>query len=426
MPESQLALAGGKPTISREAHVRWPVLGEEERMAVLRVLDRGVLSGPFAPEVRALEKEWATYLGRRYALATNSGTASIHLALAAEGVEPGDEVITSAYSFVATALAVLHQNATPVFVDIEPETCGLDPQKIEAAITPRTKAILPVHVHGTPCRITEVMRVANAHGLTVIEDAAQAHGAELDGRKVGTFGRSACFSVQSSKNLSAGEGGLFVTDDEDAYTRAFRMRSFGEGTHPDDERSYRIERALDGPRAYDAITIGWMYRTTELSAAVARAQLQKLDRFNGNARANAGRLSSLLSRLPGVEPIFVSAPRTSCIHKYRVRLDAKKIGIDASPRRVRDAMLRALTAEGAECVLWQTMPVPGQKLFRDRFGYDPSRYPETVRLLDASIVLFSQTCPIYPQPLELVEAYAEAFEKVWSRLDEVLALVGEG
>jgi perosamine synthetase len=430
----ELALGGGRPVVAAGQHVRWPVIRSEDRAAVLAVLDRGVLSGPFAPEVRSLEASFAAFIGARHCLATNSGTAALHIALAAAGVGPGDEVITSAYSFVATAMAVLHQSAIPVFVDIEPGSCGIDPRLIEAAITPRTRAIVPVHIHGTPCDIEPIREIAKRRGLTLIEDAAQAHGAESGGKKVGSFGAMGCFSTQSSKSLSCGEGGLFVTDDDELCRRANRTRMFGEEMLPSDEASYRLDHALDGTRAYDSVTMGWMYRTNEMSAALARSQLARLEESNAFARNNAELLARRLRELPGVTPVSPPPGRTSCWHKFRVRLDGTRVGVDAPATVIRDAVLRALRAEGVEAVLWQTQPVPGQTLFREKVGtgrghpwslgapvdYDLARYPETVRLLDSSIVLFSQTYPIAPQPASLCEAYAEAFAKVWERLGEVV------
>ena len=408
---------------------------------MLGVLDRGVLSGPFAPEVRGLEREWAAYVGAKHALATNSGTAALHVALIAAGLGPGDHVIVPAFTFVATALAVLHAGAVPVFADIEPRTLGLDPAAVERAITPATRAVMPVHMHGTPCEIDALVELCARRGLVLIEDAAQAHGATHAGRKVGTFGALGCFSVQSSKSLPAGEGGLVVTGDDALLARANRARMFGEDVRLEDEASYRIERALDGSRAYDSLGMGWMYRTNELTAAIARAQLRKLDGFNAAAQRNAAALSRRLAQLPGVTPPAVRDGDTSCFHKYRVRLDARARGIDAPAARVRDAVRGALVAEGVEAVLWQTRPVPGQGLFRDRAGlggkpcpwdlaapvdYDLAQYPETSALLDSSLVLFSHTCPIAAQPLALVEAYAGAFERVWEHLPELVAAGGAG
>ncbi len=422
--------------IRADQHVRWPVLGADDRAAVLGVLERGVLSGPFAPEVRALEREWAAYTGSKYALATNSGTAALHVALIAAGIGPGDQVIVPAFTFVATALAVLHAGAVPVFVDIEPRTLGIDPELLERAITPATKAVMPVHIHGTPCEIDAIADICKRRGLVLIEDAAQAHGSTHRGKKLGTIGAVGCFSLQSSKSLGAGEGGLIVTDDEALFAAANRARMFGEDVRMSDEASYRIERALDGNRAYDSLGMGWMYRTTELTAAVARVQLRKLDAMNAQAQRNAALLSKRLGVLPGVTPPHVAEGDTTCVHKYRVRLDGRAKGVEAPPAKIRDAVRAALVAQGVEAVLWQSQPVPGQQLFRAKVGfagkgfpwdaapavdYDLSQYPETTHLLDSSLVLFSHTCPIAPQSTSLVEAYADAFEHVWGRLGELVA-----
>ncbi len=431
---SPLGIQGGVPVLDNRTHVRWPIVTADDRAAVAAVLDRGVFSGPFAPEVRALEHRFADYVGVTHALATNSGTAALHIALAAAGVGPGDEVITSAYSFVATAMSVLHQGAVPVFVDIEPRTFGIDPARIAAAVTPRTRAIVPVHIHGTPCEMDPVLAIARGYGLPVIEDACQAHGAKYKSRRVGSLGAMGCFSTQSSKNLACGEGGIFVTDDPELAQRANRTRMFGEDL-PGTDQTYSPDRPLDAARAYDSATVGWMYRTNEMSAALARSQFARLEAWNARGRANARRLSARLSVLPGVHPPTPIEGVEEVVHKYRVVLDARAVGIDAPPRVVRDAMVAALRAEGADVVLWQTQPVPGQRVFRERnalgggtpwkqshpVDYDLAQYPEATRLLDASIVLFSQSCPILAQTDDVIDAYATAFERVWPRLGEVLS-----
>jgi dTDP-4-amino-4,6-dideoxygalactose transaminase len=401
----------------------------------LGVLERGVLSGPFAPEVTALEREFASYVGSKYCLATNSGTAALHIALAALGIGPGDEVLVPAFTFVASALSVLHQNAIPVFVDIEPETLGMNPKLVEAAITKRTKAIMVVHIHGTPCEFDAINEIAKRHNLPVIEDACQAQGATYRGKKTGSLGQIGTFSLQSSKNLACGEGGLMVTSDLEALERANRTRMFGENIKPSDGGGYRLDRALDSDRAYDSVTMGWMYRTNEMSSALARTQLKRLDYWNANAVKNAEYLTSRLAKLPGITPPIVPADRTSSFHKYRVRLDGTRMGVNLPAREVRDHVVVALKNEGVDAVLWQTQPVPGQTLFREKIGYGQgypwsqsapvdyslSQYPETIRLLDSSLCLFSHTYPIGAQPLALCKAYADAFEKVWHHLDEVCA-----
>jgi len=420
---------------SSQSLVRWPVITEADKKAVLAVLERGVLSGPFAPEVTAFQQEYAAYSGAKHALMTNSGTSALHIALAALGIGPGDEVICPAYTFIATALAVLHHNAIPVFVDIEPETCGMDPELLEKAITPRTRAIIPVHIHGTPCRIEAITKVAHKYGIPVLEDACQAHGATVGGKRVGTFGKMAAFSLQSSKNLTCGEGGMVITDDPELLERAHRTWMFGENVKSSDRASYRIERALDSDRSYDSVTMGWMYRANEMSAALARSQLKRLDEWNEKANRNAEILSQGLCKLHGVTPLAVPQGSRSVFHKYRVRLDASCVDVDASPKRVRDAMLQALKSAGVEAVLWQTQPVPGQKVFREKVGYgkgypwsfsDPvdyrlEQFPVTTQLLDSSLCLFSQTYPLAPQSTELCQAYVEIFSQLWLKLDEVVA-----
>src|SRR5437879_1645550 len=189
---------------------RWPIVTHEDRAAVARVLDRGVLSGTGSPEIRGLEAEFAAAIGARFCLATNSGTSALHIALAAAGVGPGDEVIIPALSFIATAQAVLHQGATPVFSDIDLVTYNLDPADAARRVTPRTRAIVPVHLHGLPADMDAINTLAQRAGLTVIEDRARAHGAALRGRAVGTLGTMAAFSLNSTKNLPAGEVGRFV------------------------------------------------------------------------------------------------------------------------------------------------------------------------------------------------------------------------
>src|SRR5581483_11509939 len=227
-----LAVAGGAPVISEHEHRRWPEILPEDREAVLRVLDRGILCGANSPEIVGLEDDWSRYLGVDYCIALNSGTAALHCACAAVGLLPGDEVIVPAFTFVATAMAVAHQGATPVFCDVDLGSYNIDPAKLEERITERTRAIMPVHLHGLPADMDEIAAIADRHGLAVIEDAAQAHGAVYRGRKVGTLGDCAGFSLNATKNLSGGEGGLFVTQDAAAFEAARRLSVFGEDVPP--------------------------------------------------------------------------------------------------------------------------------------------------------------------------------------------------
>ncbi|MBI1735069.1 MAG: DegT/DnrJ/EryC1/StrS family aminotransferase [Candidatus Rokubacteria bacterium] len=386
---------------------RWPILDASDRAAVARVLDRGVLSGAAAPEMRALEAEFAATLGVRFCLATNSGTSALHLALAAAGVGPGDEVIIPALSFVATAQAVVHQGATPVFADIDPATYTMLPADAAARVTPRTRAIVPVHLHGLPADMEAIGAVAARAGLVVIEDAAQAHGARYRGAPAGALGAMAAFSLNSTKNLPAGEGGLFVTNDEDRYARAVRTRFNGLEL----PSKWDAVRPLDDEADGLATDTGFMYLPGELTCAIARSQLERLAQTTARSQRNAARLTERLGVLRGVEPPIVPSDRTHVFHKYRVRLDPRLAGLHVPPPVLRDHVLEALRAEGVEAVLWQTAPLPSHPRFARL-----ERYARAEALVAGSIILGSQSYPLFAQPIEVVDAWADAFERVWRTL----------
>jgi perosamine synthetase len=417
---TRLAIAGGPPAIPPGSHARWPVITAADRAALARVLDRGVLWGPNAPEVTALEEEWADYVGTRFCLMTNSGTAALHCAVSAAGIGLGDEVIVPAFSFVATPMAVLHAGAKPVFCDIDPRTFTLDPRLIEERIGERTRAVMPVHVHGLPADMDEIRAVAERHHLAVIEDAAQAHGALYRGVRVGSLAEAAAFSLNGSKHLAAGEGGLFVTSEEEALVAARRLAIFGEDTPPLGTGRYR---------AYWSHGLGWNYRGHELTAALARSQLTALDDHVALAQRNAEILSDGLRTLPGLEPPHLPDDRTCVFYRYRLRLSAAELGFSGPPLELRDRLLWALQAEGVAASLWQLLPLPAQPVFRRPLHapdarplapWDPSEHPEAARLLDGSLVIGTADEPLFNQPGELIEHYVEAFEKVIGDIETVL------
>jgi dTDP-4-amino-4,6-dideoxygalactose transaminase len=382
-----------------------------------------------------LQEEFARYVGAKHCLVTHSGTSALVIALAGVGVGAGDEVIVPAYSFVATPLAVLQLGAIPVFADVDEATGCVDPEAVERAITKRTRAVMPVHMHGCAADMGALGDLMQRHGLELVEDAAQAHGATFGGYPVGAIGGAGGFSLQSSKNLSAGEGGLFVTNVDSVAFEAASARNFGQDLRPADETEYDLERPLDGLRALDSRRLGSMYRGNELMAAFARAQLAQLPDRTARCQRNAKRLADRLAEFPGVLPPECPAGRTSVYHKFRVRLDPSRAGLSVSPTKLRDVMVTALRAEGLEVVQWQSGPLPAQAIFQrrspsdgfpdaslvDRKGatdlarnYDPSQYPRTTALLASSFVLFSQSCPLIAQTEDVVDRYADAFERVWS------------
>jgi dTDP-4-amino-4,6-dideoxygalactose transaminase len=281
----QLAVDGGTPVRTRPFQ-GWPIWDEREEQALLRALRSGQW-GIGGEETEAFEQEFAQATGVRFALSVTNGTAALEAALRAAGVAYGDEVIVPPYSFVATASAVLLVGAIPVFADIDPATYCLDPAAAEAAITPRTKAILPVHIAGNPADIDTLCALAGRHGLAVVEDACQSHGARLGGNATGSLGDVGCFSFQSSKNINAGEGGAITTNDPDLFERAWSFKNCGR---------------TRGGEWYQHDVIGDNFRMSQFQAAVLRAQLTRMEEWAERRTANGAYLCQGLSEIGGLAP----------------------------------------------------------------------------------------------------------------------------
>ena len=287
-----------------------PIIGDEEREAVDRVLRSGMVAQ--GPEVAAFESEFAEHFVQgRPTVAVNSGTAGLHLGLLAAGVGAGDEVIVPSFTFAATGNSVALTGATPVFVDIEPETFTLDPAAVEAAITPRTRGILPVHLYGHPARMRELEEIAQRRGVALYEDAAQAHGASLDGRPVGTFGTFAMFSLYPTKNMTSGEGGM-VTLADDATARMVRLL-----------RNQGMERQ------YENEVVGFNARMTDIHAAIGRVQLTKVDAWTRQRRNNAAFLDA---NLRGVIIPPVADGAVHVYHQYTIRVPEDRDGFVSALR----------------------------------------------------------------------------------------------
>jgi len=434
---SKLAVNGGRKAVPDGLQTLWPVITDDDKKIVMECLDSQILTGPYSPQIRGAEKEFAEFVGVKYCLMVNSGTSALHIAVAAAGIGPGDEVIVPSFTFLASALGVLHHNAVPVFVDIDPVTFNIDPAKIEAKITPRTKAIIPVHLHGLCADMDPILAIAKKHNLLVIEDCAQAHGATYKGRNAGSMGDAALFSVQASKNLPCGEGGFFTTNSESLAQGADSVRLFGQDCSFDDEKLIDLSTPLDRGRGFESITMGWQYMAGELPAALTRSQLRRLPANNANSSRNGAFLSKSLDGIKGLAAPVVPEGRTHIYHKYRLRLDPKAAGFDVAPTVFRDRVLAALQAEGVQSCLWERKPVPAQKNFAEHVGYgkhcpwacplrdkpmpltDPADYAVAQALLDSSVVIGSHSFPIICQKMELMERYAEAIRKVFENLDEL-------
>jgi perosamine synthetase len=301
-----------------------PLIGEEERAAVDRVLRSGMLAQ--GPEVAAFETEFAEIVDGRHCIAVNSGTSALHLSLLAVGVGPGDEVIVPSFSFAATANAVRLAGAAPVFVDIETDYFCVDPVAVEAAITSRTRAIMPVHLYGHPAQMVALAAIAKRHGLMIIEDAAQAHGASCDGTPVGAWGEAASFSFYPTKNMTSGEGGMVTTPSGEVA------------------RQMRLLRNQGMDKRYANEIIGFNTRMTDIHAAIGRVQLTKLAGWNGKRQANAKFLSE---HLRGVITPPTAAGAVHVFHQYTVRIEGGE----------RDAFAAELAARGVGNGVYYPTPI---------------------------------------------------------------------
>ena len=424
MPE-QLAIHGGQPTVPEGTIKPWPHITDADRQAVMEVLSNDSINEQRKIQSEALSQEWAAYVGRKYCIPTNSGTAALHMCIAALGIEPGDEVIVPAFTFWATAAGVLHHNAIPIFVDIDPKTFCIDPAQIEAKLSERTKAIIAVHIHGMPADMEGVLAIAQQYGLKVIEDAAQAHGAKYKGMPCGSIGDVAGFSTQMSKTLTTGsEGGLFVTDDEDYHKQAALLQYFGELVVPGRERQ---------EQEYNAFGLGWMYRGDVFGQAFIRSQLKRLDANNALRIRNCNFLTEHLSKIKGIETPHVPAQCESVFYNYVIGVKPDELGLSVSPRVFREKVQEALTAEGLHVGQWQRRPVPAQEIFQAQIGYGKGcpwtcghaqpveyrteDYPNATAFIDSHFYLFDVNPP---NDLDLMKLYVEAIEKVMDNPDQLV------
>ena len=344
---------------------------EEDVRMVEDTIQRGMLWS-IGPNIEKFENMLTDYIGEKYAVIFNSGTSALHAVLLACGVGRGDEVIVPSFTFIATANAPLFVGAKPVFADIEETTYGLDPQDVAKRITPRTKAIIPIHCGGSPCFIKELGEIAEEHNLIVIEDAAESLGATIEGRKVGSFGKAAILSFCSNKVVTTGEGGAVVTDSPGIYERLKLIRSHG-----------RAETAnyFASTEYMDYVDLGYNFRMSDIAAGLGIAQLGKIDKIIGMRRKNAEMLSARLSKIAEIE---VPHPPDNFYHVYQMYI----VRVKGEPG-TRDALLAYLAERGIMTKVYFS-PVHLTYFYQKKLGYKCG-LPATERLSQQVLSL-----PMYP------------------------------
>ncbi|MFN4227619.1 MAG: DegT/DnrJ/EryC1/StrS family aminotransferase [Candidatus Ratteibacteria bacterium] len=418
--KNNLSIFGGKKVIPEGTIKKWPPIDKLDIDYVLSSLNGEIHS--FGPNCKEFEKEFAQWNGNKYAITTNSGTAALHMGIAGCDFSCGDEVIVPAYSWSSSATCILHHNCIPVFVDIDFKTMNIDVNKIEEKITEKTKGIIVVHLHGLPVEMDRVLKIAQKYRLKVIEDACQAHGAKYKGKKVGTFGDCAAFSFNQNKCLCSGEGGMFVTDNEEIYNRAKMLWSFGE------------TRALFENRDYHAYALGWMYRNNDLTAAFGRGQLKKLDWYLEVQKRNANVLTSILKEVEGLILPYIPENCEHNWYNYTIRLDMDYFGIKIDERKFRDYVLKAIQAEGVKCGIWQSFILPAMTVFQAKnaygkgcpwsckyygkeINYNPEEYPNAQKHCNTH---FGMTEPLRaPNDEKVAELVGIAIKKVIDYVKEI-------
>lgn len=341
-----------------------PDITEKERKAVLGVLETPRLA--LGPKLREFEQKFAQYIGTKYALAVSSGTAGLHLAIRALGISQQDQVITTPFSFIASANSILYEKAKPVFVDINKKTLNIDPQKIEKALTPKTKAILPVDVFGHPADWDSILKIAHKHNLKVISDSCEALGAEYKGKKSGNFGDAAVFSFYPNKQITTGEGGMIVTDNKRIIDICRSMSNQG--------------RKIKEGEWLEHLRLGYNYRMTEMQAALGISQLKRINEILKKREKVAEMYNEKLKKIPQIKTPCQSPWAKISWFVYVIRLNKKY------SRQDRDQIIKKLKKKGIGCSnYFQCIHL--QPFYREKFGYQPGDFPTTESVSKRTIAL---------------------------------------
>jgi dTDP-4-amino-4,6-dideoxygalactose transaminase len=372
--ESKLALDGGTPVRPDFLKYHKPLLGTEEEEEVVSALRSGWITT--GPKTKKFEVEFAARVGAPYAVAMNSCTAALHVALVASGVGPGDEVITSPITFASTVNVIVHTGAKPVFVDVDPDTLNIDVDQVEAAITPKTKAIIPVDFAGHPCEMDEFMDIGKRHSLTIIEDAAHSFGAQYKGRDVGSIADATCFSFYATKNITTGEGGMLTTANQ-ALAEQSAVLSL-HGISGDAWKRY----TSSGYKHWDILTPGFKYNMFDLQAALGLCQLAKADAFWQERARLVDAYKQGLADIPELKPLSVRSYVKSAYHLYVLQV----VGLNVE----RDVFMNALQAENIGIGI-HFRAVHLHPYYEQTFGFQRGMFPQAEFASDRVISL-----PLYP------------------------------
>ncbi|MFE4049567.1 DegT/DnrJ/EryC1/StrS family aminotransferase [Streptomyces sp. YIM B13518] len=416
---TRLALLGGEPLLTPAERPKWPNITEEDIGAVTALLRRGEITyNGSEGEVQALENGYRERLGAAHALAVNSGTSALHSAFFGLDLRPGDEVIAPAYTFLATAMPVFTCNGVPVLADVDPDTGILDPDGLAAHLTPRTKAVVVTHLMGFPADMERITAFAREHGLAVVEDCSQAHGAECSGRPVGRHGDVAAFSLQAKKQVTAGEGGVLVTDDRRIYERAVMLG------HCIDRGEEDV--TSDEYGAYGRTGFGLNYRIHPVGAALARGALARLDTVLTGRERNYGRLGALLDDIPGITPPVRQhhVDRVAHYVSYQPLYVAEELG--GLPV---DVFTAAVRAEGVPLTRPTSPPLHREAAFRSPSWHPGTYHPgdNTYRVyrgdefpgVDAYIARALRLPTYSDERPDLMDAWAEGIRKVVTHAEEL-------
>lgn len=424
--KDKLALLGGKALVKKHSSLRidWPIVNNDDKNAIKNIFNKREFSARGSEEIAKLEREFAVFHDVKYATAFNSCTAAMHASLVSLDIKAGDEVLVPSFTFIASAMAILHNQSIPIFVDIDLNNFNISPNEIEKHISPRTKAIIIVHMHGIPVEIEPILKICSKYKLKLIEDVAQAPGAKYHGKLVGTFGDAAAFSLMPQKNLATcGEAGMLISKTLESKNKSETVRIYGEILKDNNKK------------VLNSFTLGWNYTINPLQAAMARVQLKKFKKLTKLIRIKGKLFSNKLKKYDWIELPKIPLDSESVFHFFRIKLNPNKVGYN-NDGRFRKAVQDALNAEGLNVRHYQNVPLPGHPIFqnkkhfanglpwsllKDDISYKISDYPNALNVIENTLVIGAiGSSPGYLLCKGTIEKYMKGFEKIDKNIKEII------